>query len=95
MKKVNIYQIKEIGECKYAFMSWDYAKDYYNIEDYKLVASFDVNDDYFSLLDYIWHIGNNGELQKKFIMRSVSMSDIIEVDGVKYYVDTFGFEEIK
>ena len=40
-------------------------------------------------------MGNDGTIQQVFRrMRSISVSDIIEIDGTKYYVDSFGFREI-
>lgn len=95
MEKIRIYQIENIADCKYAFMSWDYAQDKCKMDDYKLVATFEMENTYFNLLDEIWRIGNNGTLQREHKMRSISVSDIIEVNGVRYYVDSYGFEEVK
>ena len=40
MVNVEIYQIKDIQNTKYAFMGYDYAKDKINIHDYRLLDSF-------------------------------------------------------
>lgn len=91
MEKVNIYQL-EIGN-KNIFMDYDFSKKHdFNLYDYKLVASFNTDN---TDLEHIFYIGNNGDLQKHFKMRSLSVSDIIEINGKKYFVDSFGFEEIK
>lgn len=93
MVNVEIYQIKDIQNTKYAFMGYDYAKDKINIHDYRLVADFETST---YDLDKIYEWGNNGQLQKNFpIMRSMSMSDIIKVGAKYYYVDTFGFKEVE
>ena len=97
MKKIKIYQIQFIGDCSYSFMSWDFAKDKFNINDYTLVAEYEEEDykDNF-LLNEIWEKGNNGELQCQFPnMYSISVSNIIEIDNKKYYVDSFGFKEVE
>ena len=95
MRKIKIYQI-QFMRSDYVFMGWEYAKDKFNIDDYKLVAEYeeqDYKDDF--ILNEVWNKGNNGELQCKFPnMYSVSVSNIIEIDDKKYYVDSFGFKEI-
>lgn len=91
LSKVKIYQIKDIQNTPYVFMSWNYAKDKFNMDDYNLVAEFETG----ATLDTIFEWGNNDRLQQHFKMRSLSVSDIIEVDGVKYYIDNFGFVEIE
>lgn len=97
MKSVKIYQINATRECPYSFMSYDYAKEQLNMEDYKLVAEYEVpNGDDQDILNTVWNEGNNGTLQCRFPgMYSVSMSNIIEIDNTKYYVDTFGFKEVE
>lgn len=95
MKQINIYQAGL--ESGYTFMNYDYAKDLIEMEDYELVASFenDDNDDNDSVLNKLYNLGNDGTLAINFKMRSISVSDIIEIDGVKYYVDSFGFKKIE
>ena len=96
MKKIKIYQA-EIN-CSWVFMDYEFAQEKnFNMEWYKEVASFDDDDesDDNTILNRLWDIGNNGALQQIFRMRSVSMSDILEIDGRKYYVDTFGFKEVR
>ena len=90
--KVKIYQLGL--ESGYAFMNYDYAKDLIDMEDYELVAEFNLNQQTDSPLDLIYMMGNDGTLAVNFKMRSISVSDIIEIDGTKYYVDSFGFKKI-
>ena len=95
MKQINIYQAGL--ESGYTFMNYDYAKDLIEMEDYELVASFedDDNNDNDSVLNKLYNLGNDGTLVMNFEMRSISVSDIIEIDGVKYFVDSFGFKKIE
>lgn len=94
MKRIKVYQIRDIANCEYSFMGYKYAEGKLNMKDYKLVANF--NNDANFTLDDVFKMGNNGILQKAgFKMRSISVSDIIEVNGKKYYVDSFGFKEVE
>lgn len=96
MKEIKIYQAKL--ETDYAFMNYEYAQTKgIKEEDYILVASFEdeTTEDDYTILNKLWNLGNDGTLQNTYRMRSISVSDIIEIDGVKYYVDSFGFKEVK
>ena len=95
MKEVKIFQIQ--NDAKYKFMSYDFAKPMLNLNDYTLVANFNTNEvDDNKILNTVWNEGNDGTLQIQFPkMYSVSMSNIIEIDNIKYYVDTFGFKEVE
>ena len=46
------------------------------------------------LLDYIFTIFNVGPKPENYHGHSLSVSDIIELDGVMYYIDGIGFTEI-
>lgn len=96
MIEVKIYQT---NNRDYVFMNWEWSEKYFNINDYEEVAKFFVFDDLCDEdgeldLEKIFIKGNNGDLQKYFKMRSISVSDVIEVDGKKYFVDSFGFKEV-
>ena len=96
MKKIKIYQAEL--NCKWVFFDYEFAKENnFSMEWYKLVAEFNDEDesDDITILNRMWKIGNDGTLQQNFRMRSISMSDIIEIDGKRYYVDTFGFKEVE
>lgn len=96
---VTIYQIKDIANCDYAFRSYDEAGSKINMDDYEAVASIvlpkkgTTND----LLEEVFMLGNTNKdaftIHGKF--RSISVSDIIELDNEAYYVDSFGFKKIK
>lgn len=91
MKNVTLYQTKR--GCKYSFMNYEYAKENLKLSDYDEVLYFTTDAD----LEEIFSMGNNGKLHCMFPdnrFRSISVSDIIDVDGTMYYVDSFGFKEI-
>ena len=97
--KIRIYQIpfEKLHDVKYSFMNWEYARDKFNINDYELVAEWQGNVDRDSCEEYlerIFSLGNNGTLQNLVNnkMRSISMSDVIEIDGIRWYCDTCGFK---
>ena len=65
-----------------------------DMKDYKEVAHFEYNEakTVVEVLDKIFELGNSGTLKQLIpTMRSVSVSDIIEVNDLQFYVDTFGF----
>lgn len=94
-----IYQIKDIANCNYAFRDYDEAKDKINMDDYDAVASIVLpkKGSTSELLEQIFMLGNTNKdafnVLGKF--RSISVSDIIELDNEVYYVDSFGFKKIK
>ena len=94
MKKIRIYQS---DNRNYTFMNYKFALDHgFNLDDYKQVADIDDDDtsDDLKILDKIFMIGNDGTLTQHIKMRSISVSDIIQIDDRKYYVDSFGFKQI-
>ena len=97
--KIKIYQAKV--SVKYTFMDYEFACNHgFNLDDYDVVAEFsrEVYEPTWRILDTIFDFGNRGIIQQLCndeYMRSISVSDIIELDGVKYYVEPMGFKEIK
>ena len=97
--KFDVYQIKDIRDCDYAFRGYEDAEGKVNRDDYQLVVQGEEYkyDDVYTILENIFKEGNNGNLQRTKTlapMRSISVSDVIGIDGKYYYVDTFGFKEI-
>lgn len=90
-----IYQIKDISKVNYAFR--DYNSQFFNFADYEQVAELETSDALDeTMLEFLFQEGNNGHLQKNFPkMRSLSISDIIEIEGRKYYINMIGHELIK
>ena len=71
--------------------------DKIDLKDYKEVASIDVEDNISDdeALEYIFTLGNtNQDLRDANPeMRSISMSDIVLLNGKYYYCDSFGWKE--
>lgn len=83
--------IQELGDAKI------------NLEDYDLVGNLILEDfteafgeDINNILEGIFMYGNSSEqfYQQNPNARSISMSDIIEINGDFYYVDRFGFANV-
>ena len=83
--------IQELGDSKI------------NLEDYDLVGNLILEDfteafgeDINNILEGIFMYGNSSEqfYQQNPNARSISMSDIIEINGDFYYVDRFGFANV-
>lgn len=98
MKTIRIYQIELTRDCEYSFMGYEWAEGKLDMKDYKMVANYIVEENMIGtdddILNLIWEMGNDGRLQEMYRMRSISVSDIIEINGTKYYVDSFGFKEV-
>lgn len=99
---IKIYQIKDVANTPYAFRGWMDHKDPFtpNMEDYEKVIEFpyDEGKTVVDILDTVFELGNHGAFQQmvpEVKMRSVSVSDIIEVNGMRWYVDTMGFTAIE
>ena len=91
-----IYQIRDVANTDYAFRGYDEVVDKIDLNDYDLVATIYVPDEDDDALEKIFTYGNTDKSKFTMIkpMRSISVSDIIEYDGAKYYVDSFGFKEL-
>ena len=99
--KVLVYQIADVEHCDYAFMDYAFAKEKdIDLKDYKKTAEVQVNTDLDgdvnSILELVFSYGNTNQeyYQENPEARSISVSDILEYNGKKYYVDSFGFEEV-
>lgn len=102
---VELYQVKDELTRDFGYMSYDTLvnsmKKEVDISNYNKVANFvlpkvkDMN----NLLNDIYTAGNTEQLNKFRVegeqLRSISMSDVIVVDGKASYVDKFGFKEIE
>ena len=94
--KYELYQIKDVEQCPYAFMSLDYAcKKGFCLADYAKVSEGTVNDsvpteqaleDLFAKYNIAHPEGYKG--------RSMSVSDIVAIGEDKYYCDSFGFVKL-
>lgn len=93
-KLVRIYQAKT--NTPYIFFDFDVAYKRFDFEkDYDMVYEREIEVSKDHALDDIFEIGNRGQLQQHADrMRSISVSDIIEIDDKFYYVEGFGFKDI-
>lgn len=100
MKKIQIYQLNDSLEARdYHYVSLNFLKKYdmpIKLENYDLVYEYfddNINEDINAALEDIF-IKFQGEKPIGYTGVSVSVSDIIAIDGVKYYVESIGFEKL-
>jgi len=90
-----IYQV-DPHDCDYAFEWWSWAKDRFNFKDYKLVYE-DViipnEGPIENTLEELFEVFNV-ERPADFKGHSLSVSDIVELDGHYYYCDNVGWLDI-
>lgn len=91
-----IKQIKDLKNCDYAFEHYDWCKDKINLNDYEVVyeGEIEVGTDPTSTLEKLFEIFNIAH-PEDFNGHSLSVSDIVELDGKNYYCDAFGWVELK
>lgn len=88
-----IYQV-DPHFCDYAFEWWSWARDRFNFSDYELKyeGKVEVEDVNKTLEDLFTKF--NIKRPEDFKGHSLSVSDIIELDGKYYYCDNVGWTEI-
>ena len=93
--KYKIKQIKDIRNCGYAFMHYNWCKDQINLDDYEVTYEGELECSEISeALEKLFEMFNIGH-PEDFKGRSMSVSDIVEVDGENYYCDAAGWKELK
>ena len=93
--KYKIKQIKDVENCAYAFKRYEWAKNVLDLNDYEVVYDGELDcPEMSSALEELFEIFNN-KRPKDFERRSMSISDIVEIDGKNYYCDFVGWEELK
>ena len=93
--KYKIKQIKDVENCAYAFKHYEWAKNVIDLNDYEVV--YDGELDYLEMpnaLEELFEIFNI-KRPEDFKGRSMSISDIVEIDGKNYYCDFVGWKELK
>lgn len=98
MSKVKVYQIRKQG-VPYRFSDYDRAlNNGFNFDkDYTLVWDTELNSDSYSdIHDFLEDIfvQLNMTHPDGFTGHSLSVSDIVEVDGVRWYVNGIGFVKV-
>ena len=92
---LRIFQIKNV-ETPYCFCGWgEQTKHDFNINDYECVFETEKNDT--ENLEDIYSIFNgvgNVSWARDFMGRSMSVSDIVELNGDLYYCDIIGWQKL-
>lgn len=90
MKELKIYQIN--NNADYEFRGFNFAKEYgFSMNDYKLVYEGKRKDSY-ELENAFEEF--NCHIPLDFKGHSLSVSDIVEINGRKWYCDNFGWYEV-
>ena len=93
--KYKIKQIKDVENCAYAFKRYEWAKNVLDLNDYEVVYEGELDcPEMPNALEELFEIFNN-KRPKDFERRSMSISDVVEIDGKNYYCDFVGWEELK
>lgn len=93
--KYKIKQIKDVDNCEYSFKYYEQCKDKINLDDYEVVYEGEL--DYPEMpnaLEELFKIFNI-KIPEDFKGHSMSISDIVEIDGKNYYCDMIGWKELK
>lgn len=94
--KYQLLQIKKWEDCNYFFRGWDCAKkNHFTLSDYEVVYEGEIEGTNIGeVLEYLFRIFNIQQ-PKDFRGHSMSVSDVVCLDGKYYYTDNVGFEEVK
>lgn len=80
--------------CDYTFEWWSWAKDSFNFKDYELVYEGEIEaEDTYEALEDLFRIFNV-KRPEDFKGHSLSVSDIVELDGKYYYCDNVNWTDI-
>ena len=93
--KYKIKQITDVENCAYAFRHYNLVKVKINLKDYEVVHEGEL--DYKEIPDALEELFEifNVRRPNDFKCRSMSVSDIVEVDGENYYCDAVGWVKLK
>jgi len=100
MKTINyeLYQIANIEKCSYAFRSYHIARDqHFSLKDYNKVYSGSIyKSSSETITDHLERLFTIFNLQHPIDFRghSLSVSDVVKIDGRHFYCDSFGWKEI-
>jgi hypothetical protein len=94
--KYKLYQIKDVENCSYIFSGFNFAqKDKkFSLNDYEVVYEGEIED--YSIeytLEKLFDMFNIF-YPEDFKGRSMSVSDVVELEGEFYYCDHIGFKKI-
>lgn len=91
-----IYQIRNMRNCRYAFEDYDSAKDYFDLNDYDEVYSGQFATSSSSSIDVLEELFYKFNVKRPddFKGHSLSVSDVVELNNSKYYVDALGWKKL-
>ena len=90
-----IKQIKDVENCEYVFRHYNWVKDKINLDDYEVVYEGELDyPEMPNVLEELFDIFNV-RCAYDFTGHSMSVSDIVELDGKNYYCDAAGWVELK
>ena len=93
--KYKLKQIKDIRNCEYTFEHYNWCKDKINLKDYEVTYEGELNCPEISdALEELFEIFNIRR-PNDFKGRSMSVSDIVEIDGDNYYCDAAGWVKLQ
>lgn len=95
--KYKIKQIRDLRNCDYSFEWWDWAKDKFDLADYDVVYEGDIvpsENGPTATLDELFEIFNIRR-PEDFKGHSLSVSDVVELDGANYYCDSTGWVKVE
>lgn len=90
--KYKICQLKDVAGCEYAFMNYNYAKTHgFSFDDYHVVYEGECPEggDIETLENLFYKF--NTQHPDDFKGHSLSVSDIVELDGLAYYCNSTGW----
>ena len=94
--RYTLFQIKDVENCPYVFSGFNFAQkdNKFSLKDYEVVYSGEIDDYNIEYtLEKLFEIFNIYH-PEDFTGRSMSVSDVVELDGEYYYCDHVGFKKI-
>ncbi len=90
-----LLQIKDVENCPYVFGGFNTAmKNNFSLDDYEVVYTGNIKaGEATEILEVLFDIFNISH-PTDFTGRSMSVSDVVDLDGKLYYCDHVGFKEI-
>lgn len=93
-----LLQLKKENMRNYGFMDYDFALEHgFNEKDYEIVYEGEIDKhNLFSTYEVLEALFEkfNCNRPEDFKGHSMSVSDIVVLDGTKFYCDSFGFRKI-
>lgn len=93
--KYKLLQIKDVENCSYVFSGFKFAQQKgFSLQDYEVVYEGEVEDvDVENMLEKLFTLFNIFR-PEDFEGRSMSVSDVVELEENYYYTDIYGFKKI-